>query len=121
MFRMDKKTRFWIILFAALLLFCGGAYFFLSHGALGTGKIADITVENKLYKTINLDAVVIPYECTITTDLGTNTVRVEHGRIAVVAADCRDQICVNQGYITGPGIPIVCLPHQVVIRIEGDN
>ncbi|MCL2343093.1 MAG: NusG domain II-containing protein [Firmicutes bacterium] len=118
---MDKRTRFWIILFAALLLLCGGAYFLLSGGILGTGMVADIYVKNELYEKIDLNTVVIPREFDIKTDLGTDTVRVEHGRIAVVAADCRDQICVHQGFIVGPGVPIVCLPHQVVIQIEGDN
>ena len=51
--------------------------------------------------------------------MGTNTVQVEPGRIRVSAADCPDQVCVHQGWISTGVVPIVCLPHQIVIEITG--
>ena len=50
---------------------------------------------------------------------GSNTVQVEKGRIRVSEADCPDQICVNQGWISGGAVPIVCLPHRLMIEIVG--
>ncbi len=52
---------------------------------------------------------------TIETDDGYNTIEVSDGRIRMIAADCRDQICVQSGVLTG-SVPIVCLPHKLVIQ-----
>ena len=44
-------------------------------------------------------------------------IRVEHGSIQVVSADCPDQVCVRQGAISGGYVPIACVPHGLVIDI----
>ena len=72
-------------------------------------------------KVIDLRAVTLPYEFEISTAHGRNLVRVEHGRIAVIESDCPEQICVRQGYVQESGVPIVCLPHRLVIELEGDE
>jgi hypothetical protein len=54
-------------------------------------------------------------------DGGENTVLVEPGRICISEADCPDKVCVHQGYIENGVVPIVCLPNQLVIRIEGTD
>ena len=59
-----------------------------------------------------------PFEFTLADERGSNVIRAEHGRIAVVAADCPDKICVNAGWLSDSASPIVCLPHRLVIRIE---
>ena len=43
----------------------------------------------------------------------------EQGRIRVSQADCPDQVCVDQGWIADGTVPIVCLPHKLVIEIVG--
>ena len=35
------------------------------------------------------------------------------------SADCPDQVCVHQGWISDSTVPIVCLPHQVIIEVTG--
>lgn len=50
---------------------------------------------------------------------GYNIVTVKDGRVAVTEADCRDQICVHQGEIQAFPETIVCLPHRLLIRLEG--
>ena len=81
--------------------------------------VAYIYLKGELIETIDLNAVVIPYEFTVESDLGYNTIRVENGSVAIVEADCPDQICVNQGSISDSAVPIVCLPHRLVIQIKG--
>ena len=44
---------------------------------------------------------------------------VEGGRVRVSQADCPDQVCVNQGWISDGTVPIVCLPNQLIVQIEG--
>ena len=42
---------------------------------------------------------------------------VSEGKIRVCEADCPDQVCVNQGWISSEAVPIVCLPHKLMIEI----
>ena len=37
------------------------------------------------------------------------------------AADCPDGVCVAQGAISSGGVPIICMPHHLSVRIEGDG
>ena len=48
---------------------------------------------------------------------GANTIQAEPGRIRVSHADCPDQVCVHQGWISSAAVPIVCLPNRLVIEI----
>ena len=34
-------------------------------------------------------------------------------------ADCPDQVCVRQGAVRYNGESIVCLPHRLIVSIEG--
>ncbi len=111
---MKRKTLFWIALFA--LLAAGGAVAACLHGG---GTVAVITVDGREWDRVDLSAVAVGYETTVETDLGWNTIRVEPGSIAVIDADCPGHDCVEQGAITDGAIPIVCLPHRLVIQIEG--
>lgn len=48
-----------------------------------------------------------------------NVLEIAGGRAAVVEANCGNQTCVRTGWIFRTGETIVCLPHRVVVRIEG--
>ena len=58
---------------------------------------------------------------TIQTIAGYNEVQVKNGTIRVAAADCPDGLCIHQGAKSKAGETIVCLPHELVIRILGDG
>lgn len=49
----------------------------------------------------------------------TNTLVVENGAAQVAEADCPDQVCVRHGAIRYAGESIVCLPHKLIVTIEG--
>ncbi len=113
------KTKTWIIILAGVFLL----------GLIGTlivffrpteNKIANLYVDGVCIRSIDLSSVTEPYEFTVETDHGSNTVRVEQGRIAVISADCADGTCIRTGWIGERANPIVCLPHRLVIRIESD-
>ena len=113
---MKTKTWLWAALLAVIALAGAGAY--LLHGSAGT--VATVWLDGECIRTIDLTAVAAPYEFDIESEYGVNTVRVSHGEIAVVRADCPEQICVNQGTISSSAIPITCLPHRLVIQIEDE-
>ena len=111
---MKKKTLFWIVLLAAVALGAGGYY----ARTGGSGTVASVYVDGALYGTYDLTAAVIPYEVTVRSDYGYNTIRVSHGAIQVAEADCEGRDCVRQGAIHDSLLPIVCLPHRLVIEID---
>jgi len=45
-----------------------------------------------------------------------NTILIENGKICILHADCPDQTCVKMGYLQSSSLPIVCLPHHLVIQ-----
>ena len=116
---MDKKTKIWIAVLLSVVLLGLLGFFALSR--LGGGTIAVITVDGQEYKRIDLSRVTESYDIEIDTKYGHNTVHVEPGRIAVTEADCPDGICVAQGAIDRGGVPIVCMPHRLVVKIEGSG
>ena len=114
---MKQNVWFWIVLFALLAAACLGYY--LLRGGVG-GTTASVYVDGELYASYDLSAAVIPYEVTVETEYGYNTIRISHGAVEVAEADCSEQVCVRQGAITDSLIPIVCLPHHLVIEINED-
>lgn len=116
---MDKKTKIWIAVLLSVVLLGLLGFFALSR--LGGGTIAVITVDGQEYQRIDLSRVTESYDIEIDTKYGHNTVHVEPGRISVTEADCPDGICVAQGAIDRGGVPIVCMPHRLVVKIEGSG
>lgn len=78
---------------------------------------ARITRDGVLLEEIDLDKVEEPRSFVLEDGSGTNTVQVEKGRIRILEADCPDQVCVNQGWISSGAVPIICLPHRLIIEI----
>ena len=103
---MVRKTKFWAIMFSVVFVIGLAAFLWLRSNGKAEGAVARIWLDGELYEEIELDAVVMPYEFDVTTELGTNRIRVEHGSIQVVSADC-----------PGGYVPIACVPHGLVIDI----
>lgn len=114
---MDNRTKFWILLFCALLIILCAAFLLLNYMGV-QGSTAKIYLDGELIEEIDLNAVAIAYEFEVSGKWGTNTVYVENGQISVTHADCPDQVCVKTGAVSTAGIPIVCMPHRLVIRLE---
>lgn len=48
-------------------------------------------------------------------ELGRNTICVMDGKISVIDADCPDRTCIAMGALESELMPIVCLPHRLII------
>lgn len=108
----------WILIFLVLFLIFSAVFLLLkSMGHAGT--IADIYLDGELYEKIDLNGVAVPYDIRIESEYGYNVVHVEHGGISVSEADYRDHIRMHQGVISTDSVPIICMPHRLVIEIEG--
>jgi len=115
---MSRATK-WLA--AALALLCAASAAFLLLRPKGTAApVATVTLDGEVVETIDLDGVEEGYSFTLTApDGGSNTVEVAPGKIRVSHADCPDQVCVKQGFIEDGTVPIVCLPHKLIIEIRG--
>lgn len=110
-----KTHRNDAILIAALLL-AGGALLLwlgLTRQAGGTARV-QIGGETVMELPLSQDARVVLGE-----GGHTNTLVIENGAARVEQADCPDQVCVRQGAVRYNGESIVCLPHKLIVSIEG--
>ena len=109
------KTR--VILFLLLAAVAASAAWLLLRDGDTDAPTARILRDGVLLEVIDLDRVAEPYSFTLEDGRGSNTVQVDQGRIRIAEADCPDQICVNQGWISNGAVPIICLPHRLMIEI----
>jgi hypothetical protein len=112
------KTKTWVIGILAALLLCAGCALWLSTRS-SPGTVANIYVDGACIRSVDLSRVTGTETYTVEDDLGVNVIQIEPGRIRVLEADCPDQVCVDAGWLTDSAAPIVCLPHRLVIRLEG--
>ena len=108
------KTKYWLLLFGALLLLGAvlTAVLFSGSGSLR----AEIWSEGELVKTVDLS---VDQTFTVATETGSNTIEIKDGTVRVTEATCPDHVCIKRGACSG-GAPIVCLPNRLVIRFTGD-
>ena len=50
-----------------------------------------------------------------------NIVEIKDRQIRVKDADCPDKTCVKMGWLSSSSMPIVCLPHHLVIQFTDDT
>ena len=79
-----------------------------------------IVSDGEVLYTIDLNAA---GDDTFTIERGghTNTVEIKDHKIRVREADCPDQTCVKMGWLSSSSMPIVCLPHKLVIEFCDDT
>jgi hypothetical protein len=81
--------------------------------------VADIYQDDVLIKSIDLSKVVRTERFTISGAHGEeNVIEVRPGEIAVISANCPEQVCVHQGFRSNGLLPITCLPNHLMIMIR---
>ena len=97
----------------------GSAAFILLQRGRAPAPVARISRDGVLLEEIDLSRVDEPYSLTLEDESGRNVLSVERGRVRVSEADCPDQVCVKQGWVSSGAAPIVCLPHKLVVELAG--
>ena len=54
-------------------------------------------------------------------DGGVNLIEIKDGKIRVKSADCPDKTCMRMGWLESSAMPVVCLPHRLVIEFTDDD
>jgi hypothetical protein len=82
-------------------------------------KYISIQVDGKEVKRIKFDSSLVGKTIPIKTEYGYNLLEIGEDKVRVIEADCPEQLCVKQGYISRVGEAIVCLPNRLVVEIKG--
>lgn len=117
MITKGDKILIFSMLLAALLIFTG----FQVYGFAGGKTYALIEVDGKLYQKVSLGEGGSNLKLTVPVTHGENIVEIDGNKVRMLYADCPDEDCVRQGFISRPGQMIVCLPNRMVIKIESDK
>ena len=110
------KTRKNDVLLVAALLILGGALalFLLLTRQEGGRVRVQVDGETVMELPLSEDARIVLGE-----GAHTNTLVIGDGAARVEEASCPDQVCVRKGAVRYAGESIVCLPHRLVIAVEG--
>lgn len=49
---------------------------------------------------------------------GYNIIEIKNGEIRISEADCPDNTCVRTGTLKSEEMPVVCLPHHLILRFD---
>ena len=104
---MKRSSRFWAAVIATLLaLSLAGCLrvWLLSRG----GTVANIYLDGELVRSIDLARLDEGFSFSVEGPAGANTIQAEPGRIRVSHADCPDQVCVHQGWISSAALGSSC-------------
>ena len=113
---MNKAAK-WIALGLALAVAGSAAWIVLGRDDAADPHVV-IEVDGAVYADYDMDEVkgIIPIS---TEGGGENRLWVQEDLVYMESANCPDQTCVKQGIIRDGTVPIVCLPHKVIVRIVG--
>ncbi|MBP2057749.1 hypothetical protein J2Z60_000921 [Lactobacillus colini] len=118
---MKQKIKIGDILVAALLLILSFIpfYFLKNHNKTNNSQIiAVIKVNNHQIKEIPLNQ---DTTWTYSKNGHSNTLQVKNNKIRMLEANCKDQVCVREGWKKAAGQTIVCLPHKFLVEIKQTN
>ena len=109
---MNKKD---FLLIGSILLFAGGIFlfnFFQNRNEEVT--VAEVTIRGQLRYTFSL------YEDGIfTLNYAPITIEIRDRMVAIIKADCPDELCLAFGFINHVGQSAICLPNQTVLSVAG--
>lgn len=108
---------------AALVLLCiiisAAVCFIINIYVKKDGAYAVVKVDGEITQSLELNkntsVIVHGYQG------GSNTIVVDNGEVYMTDADCPDKLCERTGRISRTGESIVCLPHRVVVEIQGNT
>ncbi len=120
---MNKKLLIPLGITAATAIGCAAAIFAGKVSETKGTAYAYIYQDGKEITRLPLDSSADGKTVVVTGENGEeNVIEVKNGRVHMKSATCPDKQCVNMGWRDCPDVPIVCLPHKVVIDVkEADN
>ena len=108
------------ILTATILCVCMLSIIFINVYAYAhKPETVIVELDGREYAKYKLSEINSPKSIEINSKYGYNKIEIFSDGVKVTESDCKDKIDVAIGKITRSNEQIVCLPHRLVIRIEG--
>lgn len=114
-----KKGDYVVIGILALVIILS-FLLFMPENKTGESTVAVIKVDGETYKEIKLTDNYNNF-IEINSKFGYNKIDISGKKVRIDEADCEDKLCRNMGEIEKPGQSLVCLPHRLIVYIEGDT
>ena len=114
---MLRSTRFWLLILGVLLTLGLAAMLLLSLTQTAGDRVR-ITQNGVLQYDLPL---FVDDTITLQSGNGYNTVRIEGGAVAILAANCPDGRCTRHAPIHTSGHSIVCLPHKLLVEVISER
>ncbi len=110
-----------ILIIVAALIFAAGVVGSIMVLNSPKKKTVNIKSRGKVLYTLDLESEK-DRTFDVKTDGGVNTIEIKDGKIRVKEADCPDKTCVRMGWLESSAMPIVCLPHGLIIEfVDADS
>lgn len=119
--KIIKKMDILIIFGLLLLSFTPHLIFAKTISKNNNYTYASIKISGKHYDNIDLYNNDREKELKLNLPFGENTLLIKDNSIKMKDANCNDSLCVKQGAISKVGQTIICLPHELIIEIKGDE
>ncbi|WP_223895595.1 NusG domain II-containing protein [Lactobacillus helsingborgensis] len=115
-----KRLKPGDFLIVIILLIISFTPFFMVHNSKKEGNqvIAIVKVNNRQVKKLSLDH---DQKWQYQRDGKINIVQVKNHKIRTIDANCKDQVCVKEGWKSKSGDTIVCLPHKFLVELKNEN
>ncbi|HSV55538.1 MAG TPA: NusG domain II-containing protein [Magnetospirillaceae bacterium] len=112
-----RRIRITVVDAAAILAACAAVFLSSQHAAAAAGEPQAVITAGDGREWIYP----LPGErkVRISGPLGTTVVQIREDDVLIDSSPCPNQTCVAIGKIGQPGQWVVCLPNQVMVRIEG--
>lgn len=109
------KLIFWGVLLISILFLLFSNVIFAKSG----GKKAVIEVNGAPFAEYNLAELTEPKTLEVRTEFGFQEIELTKDGVTVTKSTCHDGRCL--GTITKQGALLVCLPHRLIVKLEGSG
>ena len=117
---MPKGVK--IVLVITVILFAAAVVAMFVFSRQADRKIVEIVQNGEVIYTLDLASEKDrSFNIESPDDGGYNTVTISGGTICISDADCPDHTCIKTGVLRSETIPVVCLPHRLVIRFAEED
>ena len=115
---MTKGVKICILLICILLL--GSVIFIIIFNKEPESNLVEISQDGKIIYIIDISEKDDTFRID-SPDGGYNAIEIKDGKIRISEADCPDKTCVKTGWLRSEEIPIVCLPHRIVVKFADER
>ena len=117
----NKKIIILIIIILIILIFC--LIYTIRSFRKPVSRRVLIIQNNTIIQEIDLSSIQNQEIKIRSPEGGYNIIKIQNQEISISEADCPDQTCVKTGILKSENLPIVCLPHKLIIRFaeEGES